>query len=47
MANKPRASRSEAETKRLAEALRANLLKRKALAKTKKAAGVREKPASE
>jgi hypothetical protein len=41
MSNKPRARRSDAETKRLAEALRVNLLKRKALAKTQKAA---EKP---
>jgi hypothetical protein len=38
MVNKPRAKRSEAETKRLAEALRVNLLKRKTLAKAKKAA---------
>jgi hypothetical protein len=38
MANKPRAKRSEAETKRLAEALRANLLKRKSLAKLQKTA---------
>ena len=36
MANKPRAKRSEAETKRLAEALRVNLLKRKSLAKLQK-----------
>jgi hypothetical protein len=36
MANKPRTPRSAAETKRLAEALRVNLLKRKSLAKLKK-----------
>jgi hypothetical protein len=39
MANKPRAKRSEAETLRLAAALRANLAKRKSLAKLQKAAG--------
>jgi hypothetical protein len=38
MANKPRTQRSEAEMKRLAEALRINLLKRKSLAKAKKSA---------
>jgi hypothetical protein len=36
MAKKPRTPRSAAETKRLAEALRVNLLKRKSLAKLKK-----------
>jgi hypothetical protein len=41
MSNKPRAKRSDAETKRLAEALRVNLLKRKALARSQKAS---EKP---
>ena len=37
MTNKPRAKRSDAETKRLAEALRVNLMKRKSLAKLQKA----------
>jgi hypothetical protein len=41
MAKKARGPRSEAETKRLAQALRINLLKRKSLAKIKK---IVEKP---
>jgi hypothetical protein len=44
MSNKPRAKRSDAETKRLAEALRVNLLKRKSLARLKKGADKPQKP---
>jgi hypothetical protein len=47
MANKPRTPRSAAETKRLAEALRVNLLKRKSLAKARKSAAKAEKQASD
>ena len=47
MANKPRTPRSTAETKRLAEALRINLLKRKSLARLKKTLAKVEKKASE
>jgi hypothetical protein len=47
MANKPRTPRSAAETKRLAEALRINLLKRKSLARLKKTIVNRGKQASE
>ncbi len=46
MANTPRTPRSTAETKRLAEALRINLLKRKSLARLKKAIAKAEKKAS-
>ena len=44
MANKPRASRSEAETKRMEDAVRANLLKRKPRDETQKAEEAPEKP---
>ena|SRR3990170_3601701 len=47
MANKPRTPRSIAETKRLAEALRINLLKRKSLARLKKTIAKVEKKASD
>ncbi len=47
MANKPRTPRSTAETKRLAEALRINLLKRKSLARLKKTIAKAEKKASD
>ena len=47
MANKPRTPRSPAETKRLAEALRINLLKRKSLARLKKTLAKAERKASE
>ena len=47
MANKPRTPRSTAETKRLAEALRINLLKRKSLARLKKTIAKVEKKASD
>jgi hypothetical protein len=47
MANKPRTPRSTAETKRLAEALRINLLKRKSLARLKKTMAKVEKKAPE
>jgi hypothetical protein len=47
MANKPRTPRSAAETKRLAEALRVNLLKRKSLAKARKSAAKGQKQASD
>lgn len=47
MANKPRTPRTAAETKRLAEALRVNLLKRKSLAKARKSAAKVEKWASD
>ena len=47
MANKPRTPRSAAETKRLAEALRVNLLKRKTLAKARKSAQKAERQASD
>ena len=47
MANKPRTPRSTAETKRLAEALRINLLKRKSLARLKKTIAKGEKKASD
>ena len=47
MANKPRTPRSTAETKRLAEALRINLLKRKALARARKLAEKAEKRGSD
>ncbi len=46
MAKKPRTPRSAAETKRLAEALRVNLMKRKSLAKLKKTIEKMEKEAS-
>jgi len=47
MANKPRTPRSAAETKRLAEALRINLLKRKSLAKLKKITAKAKKQAAD
>jgi hypothetical protein len=47
MASKPRTPRSTAETKRLAEALRINLLKRKSLARLKKTIAKAEKKASD
>ncbi len=47
MANKPRTPRSTAETKRLAEALRINLLKRKSLARLKKTLAKAEKKAAD
>ena len=47
MANNPRTPRSDAETKRLAEALRINLLKRKSLARLKKTIAKAEKKASD
>jgi hypothetical protein len=47
MANKPRTPRSAAEIKRLAEALRINLLKRKSLAKLKKSTAKAEKQTSD
>jgi hypothetical protein len=47
MANKPRTPRTAAETKRLAEALRVNLLKRKSLVKLKKTIEKMEKKASD
>jgi hypothetical protein len=47
MANKPRTPRSTAEIKRLAEALRINLLKRKSLARLKKTIAKAEKKASD
>ena len=47
MANNPRTPRSTAETKRLAEALRINLLKRKSLARLKKTIAKAEKKGSD
>jgi len=47
MANKPRTPRTAAEIKRLADALRVNLLKRKSLAKARKSAAKAEKQASD
>ena len=47
MANNPRTPRSTAETKRLAEALRINLLKRKSLARLKKTLAKAEKKAAD
>ena len=47
MANKPRTPRSTAETKRLAEALPINLLKRTSMARLKKTMAKVEKKAPE
>ncbi|MGB8315602.1 MAG: hypothetical protein WCE69_14085 [Aestuariivirga sp.] len=47
MGNQPRTPRTAAETKRLADALRINLLKRKSLAKARKSAAKPERRASD
>ncbi len=47
VANNPRTPRTTAETKRLAEALRINLLKRKSLTRLKKTIAKTEKKAAD